>query len=355
MANNDDRALIQPLPEEDMDYILARCSQEFETLRGASIFITGASGFVGSWLTQSLLWAQDRRNLGLRLVLLTRSSTAFAARQPGVAHHPSVHLLEGDMQSFPFPDGEVRFIIHAATTPSFSPTPVHPFATFPSDVQGTKRVLEFAKTHGTRRMLFTSSGAVYGKVPRSEQPIREDYLGAPPPSDTGSAYGQAKRISEWLCAMVAQQFGFDIAIARLFAFMGPMLPLQAGFAFGNFLRDALNGGPIRMKGDGTPLRSYLYAADLAVWLWTLLMRGTSCRPYNVGSPHAISIAALARAIADHVRPGMAIEMASTESLAGHDYVPDVQRADNELGLRAWTSLEDGIRKSRDWHTRHDKS
>ncbi len=122
-----------------------------------------------------------------------------------------------------------------------------------------------------------------GNSPPELTHIPEDYAGAPPTTDSTSAYGQAKRASEFLCTMYARQFGFAAVIARLFAFAGPYLPLNLNFAIGNFMRDVLAGGPVRIAGDGTPYRSYLYAADLAVWLLTFLIKGKSARPYNVGS------------------------------------------------------------------------
>ena len=148
-----------------------------------------------------------------------------------------------------------------------------------------------------------------------------------------SAYGEGKRLAELLCAIYAKQYGFDANIARCFAFVGPYLPLDAHFAVGNFIRDALAGGPIRIDGDGTPLRSYLYAADLAIWLWTILSRGRSGRAYNVGSEEAISIHELANAVTGELRD-VPVEIArkSVHGVSLECYIPASIRASSELGL-----------------------
>ena len=131
----------------------------------------------------------------------------------------------------------------------------HPASTLDCDLAATRRVLELARTRGAHRLLFTSSGAVYGKQPPGLTHIPEDYPGAPATTDLASAYGQAKRISEFLCSCYSQVYGFDAVIARLFAFVGPLLPLDANYAVGNFIRDGLAGGPVQIGGDGTPYRS----------------------------------------------------------------------------------------------------
>ena len=139
--------------------------------------------------------------------------------------------------------------------------------------------------------------------------MSEDYLGAPDPVDPRSAYGHAKRMAEQWCVAHHRRHGIEPLIARCFAFAGPGLPLEINYAIGNFIRDALAGGPISVAGDGTPCRSYLYAADLALWLWTILLRGTPCRPYNVGSEAAVSIRELAEAVTEAVAPGMRVNIA----------------------------------------------
>ncbi len=129
-----------------------------------------------------------------------------------------------------------------------------------------------------------------------------------------------------MAAVYHRQYGLPVKVARGFAFIGPYLPLDAHFAAGNFLRDGLRGGPIRVGGDGTPYRSYLYAADLAVWLWTLLFRGAPCRPYNVGGEEAVSIAELACCVAVHFGVGVQIARAATPGRPAERYVPATRRA-----------------------------
>ena len=331
----------------DLDHILEHTRDIWPSLRNASIFITGGTGFVGTWLLESLAYANDALSLNVKATVITRSPEAFARKSPHLAAHSALHLVEADAVAFPFPEGEYPFVIHAATERYFTAVPEYPLSTFDRDTRATRRVLEFARTHGTRRLLFTSSGAVYGKQPSEVTHIPEDYAGAPSAMDLHSPYGQAKRISEWMCAMYAAQYGFDALIARLFAFVGPGLPLDANFAVGNFIRDAMKGGPIRISGDGTPYRSYLYAADLAIWLWTILVKGGSCRPYNVGSSEEIRIADLANTVAETMRPGTPVEIAGkpVAGVPAARYVPSVERAEKELGLRPLIGLAEGVRRS----------
>jgi dTDP-glucose 4,6-dehydratase len=339
------------LPQLDLDHILSHTPELWEDLRGQSVFMTGGTGFVGTWLLESLLCANDRHDLRVDVFVLTRDPERFRGTAPHLAGHPAVHLLGGDVLGFDFPEGPFPFVIHAATARAFEPNYQRPLGAFDADIDGSRRVLDFARSRGVRRFLFTSSGAVYGRQPPELTHIPEDYAGAPVTTDTGSAYGQAKRVSEFMSAMYGRAHGFDAMIARLFAFVGPILPLDANYAIGNFIGDALKGGPVRIAGDGTPYRSYLYAADLAIWLWTILLKGKAAYPYNVGSPDHMSIERLARLVVDITAPGMPVEIARHPAAGAPAprYVPSTERAEKELGLRSYITPEQGIRRTYEWY------
>jgi dTDP-glucose 4,6-dehydratase len=171
------------------------------------------------------------------------------------------------------------------------------------------------------------------------------------PADPRQAYGEAKRASELLGLASQADGGPSFVSARGFAFHGPGLPLNQGYAIGNFLQDALGRGPIQIQGDGTPRRSYLYAADLAVWLWALLTRGCPGSAYNVGSPDDLSILSLAEAVRDAAAPGREIILARTpiQGQSPLRYVPDTNKAEMELGLHPIIGLDEGIRRTARWH------
>jgi dTDP-glucose 4,6-dehydratase len=146
-----------------------------------------------------------------------------------------------------------------------------------------------------------------------------------------------------------RQFGIEAKIARCFAFVGPLLPLDAHFAAGNFLRDGLAGGPIRVRGDGTAYRSYLHAADLMIWLWTILFRGRRSGAYNVGSEEAVSIRELAERVGECCSAEVQVAGRPVPGRAAERYVPSTRRAFEELGLRTWIGLGEAIERTAGWH------
>lgn len=338
----------KPIGSRDLEHVHRHTAGLWEPLRGRRVFISGGTGFFGIWLLESFLHINERLGLGAQAHVLSRNPHAFLAKAPHLAGRDALRFVQGEMDGFPFPRGRFACVVHGATEQQ---PDLDPLELFDRNVNGTRRVLELARRSGAGRFLLVSSGAVYGRQPPELTIVPEEYTGAPQPTDAATAYGQSKRVSEFLCAAHARRHGFIATLARCFAFVGPHLPLDANFAAGNFIRDALTGGPIRVRGDGTPRRSYLYAADLAIWLWTILLRGESCRAYNVGAEEDLSIADLARTVAAELCPAAAVVVAGSAApgRAAERYVPCTRRAREELGLFARITLAESIRRTAAWH------
>jgi nucleoside-diphosphate-sugar epimerase len=345
----------------DRDHILAHTQGLWEPLRGQKVFITGGTGFVGRWLLEGFAEANRELDLGAQAVVLTRHPETFQTQAAHLAADRAIRLIRGDVLNLEMGglrqqpgtprEGRYSFVIHAAADTSLAGNRDQPLATLETLYEGTRRALEFAAQAGAQGFLFTSSGMVYGGQPGAMNHVPESCTSGPDIGSPLSAYGEGKRVAELLCAIYSHTRGLPCKVARGFAFVGPHLALNAHYAIGNFIRDALAGKPIGVNGDGTPLRSYLYGADLAVWLWTLLLHPKASGAYNVGSDEAHSIREIAECVSrnsGHALP-VTVAQAPDPRRPAHRYVPDISRARNELGLRVWTSLDSAVRKTLEFH------
>jgi nucleoside-diphosphate-sugar epimerase len=333
---------------EDLDLALDRTRELWEELRGANLFLTGGTGFFGAWLLETFCWANRRLELAARATVLTRNPGAFPRAAPHLGSDPALTFHVGDVRTFSFPGGSFSHIIHAATESSTNAQ--GPVVMMDTVVGGTRRCLEFAAECGARKFLLTSSGAVYGRQPPGLTHVAETFSGGPDPLDGRSAYAEGKRVAELQCVLLGGTAGIETKIARCFAFVGPYMKLDAHFAIGNFIQDQLKGGPIVIKSDGTAVRSYMYAADLAVWLWTILFRGHAGCAYNVGSEDAITISELAQEIARCLSPPVEVDIRerAVPGCSAHRYVPSTARARAELGLKETIPLGQALQKTQAW-------
>ena len=341
-------AALPPLPVDDLDHVLAHTGQLWAGARGARIFITGGTGFFGRWLLESFARANDRFGLVMHATVLTRDPAAFARKAPHLVSRADLEFHQGDLRSFAYPAGQFTDLIHAAADTGVWTKNETPAGLLERISAGSRHLLDFAATTGVRNFLHISSGAVYGPQPAGLTHVPEDYPGLADPLPPGEVWAEGKRLAEQLCLTHASKHGYSLKIARCFAFVGPHL--DENYAVGNFIRDALQGRSILVTGDGTPHRSCLYAADLAIWLWALLWAAPAGRAYNVGSPVGISIAELARAVAAAAGGSLPVRIAARPE-PGRPlsiYVPAVDRAESELGLRVRIPLAEAIRRTIAW-------
>ena len=335
----------------DTASVLSRTEDLWDDVRGGILFFTGGTGFFGRWMLETFVRANHELDLRAGAVVLTRDPDSFRRRAPMLAGHETVRVVTGDLVAGPLPDIDCTHIVHLAALTNTDLTFPPPSAYIHASVTAVERVLALARRCECRRLLFTSSGAVYGEQPEDVARLSEAYGGAPRPEDVAAAYAHGKRAAESLCAAAHEEWGLNATIARCFAFTGPYMNVESGFAIGNFIRDAVASGLVTLTGDGSPQRSYLYASDLAAWLWTILFRGIPARPYNVGSDEAVSILDLAELVARVVGHGATVAPPAPPEIGSSRlrYVPDVSRAVAELGVERTVELEEAVVRTAAWY------
>lgn len=341
--------MARPLPETELQEALDWV-RDWSALRGARIFVTGGTGFFGKWLLELLGAAQHCFGLGAEVVVLSRDPERFLDSMPHLRRAKWLSFQQGEITSFRIPDGPFSHLIHGAGSSDARDYANNPAEMMRSLVEGSVRVMDAMSKKTLLRVLFLSSGAVYGPQPEYLYGIPDDFpvlddLAAHTPTQI---YAQGKREAERVVASSCHTLGFSYSIGRGFAFAGPHLPLDRHFAFGNFIRDALEGGPIYVRGDGTPIRSYLYSSELAACLWALLLCGENTT-YNIGNDQAISIRELAETVG---RAASVPVLVATPSLPGRQpprYVPEISRIKMLMEFSPKISIEESVRRSLRWY------
>ncbi|ASZ14787.1 NAD(P)-dependent oxidoreductase [Chitinophaga pendula] len=339
---------------DDLSHVLQHTVGLWTPVRGKHILLTGGTGFFGKWMLETFVYINERLQLDAQITVLSRDPAAFLDSYPRYRTTAGVHFLQGDIQTIDFRDRTFHYIIHAATAADAALNSAQPLLMLNTIIDGMRRILDFASQQPLEGLLFTSSGAVYGKQPPTVTHVKETESFPANSNLSGSAiaYGEGKKIAELYCSLYHQQYGVPVKIARCFAFVGPYLPLDKHFAIGNFIGNVLRGEDIIIKGDGTPYRSYLYAADLAIWLWTILLKGKNNTPYNVGSDEDYTIGALAREVGA-LNTSIQVKILGTPvpDQPAERYVPNVDLAKSTLGLGVYTSLAESILKTQLFYKR----
>ncbi len=285
---------LHPIIAEDVDSILA-APLPWDRLDGRTILVTGAAGFLGSYLTETLLRRNERAGNGAsRVVGLVRDGRRAAQRFSHHRHRADLRWLVQDAAEPPPGDLHADVIVHAASQASPRYYGLDPVGTMRPNVVGTDHLLRFAARCRAERFLFVSTSEVYGNVPPDRNPIREDEPGAVDPAAVRSCYAESKRAGETLCVAYRRQMGVPTVIVRPFHTYGPGLAPGDGRVFADFVECVVAGRDIVLTSDGRALRAFCYVSDAIRGILTALFQGGDGEPYNVGNEQSeSSIRALA--------------------------------------------------------------
>jgi nucleoside-diphosphate-sugar epimerase len=335
---------VRNYPAAELDEAVTRVGGHWAPLNGGRILLTGATGFIGGWMLDTLAAAVARGELKVELLILARNRERLLALHPWIPSAPWVSIVAGDVRTLS-PVGPLSDVIHCASAASPEENARDPFGVEALITGGAERMAKVALAGGRPRFLQMSSGSVHSSPPISSQ-AELTALGEREPASPAQRFARAKRLAEHSAIELV-----GAICPRVFALLGPGLPFDGAFAAGNFLHDALAGGPIIVVGDGTPERSWMYPADLSAWCWTLLAAAPPGSTWDVGGAEVSSMRELAERIASHC-DGVAVEVrgSPTTGAAPDRYVPDIRAVAQAFGLLPWTDLDTSIRRTIAWTT-----
>ncbi len=322
----------------------------WKQLNKKHILITGANGFLPAYLVYSLLHANVKYALNLKVTALVRNKDKAARRFVDYKNHPAFRILHQDVND-KLENNGFNIIIHAASQASPKYYGIDPVGTAKPNIIGTNNLLEMAAASKVDSFLYFSSSEVYGQIPDSANPIKENQFGYLDPAKVRSCYAESKRMGETLCMSYHHQYGVPAKIVRPFHTYGPGMDLDDGRVYADFVKNILQGKNITLSSDGSAKRAFCYIADATIGFLAVLLKGTDGEAYNIGNQsQEYSIKNLAEVLVN-LYPEKKLNVSVNTTIA-RDYVPsqvnrncpDCTKA-KEIGWSAKIPVEEGFRRT----------
>ena len=336
------------ISRDDLEYIHSGILDIESHLKGKKIFITGGTGLFGKWLLEAIHYLNQSCAYGVIVHSISRDPEKFLLNYPYLRQN-YIKITKSDIRDdFFLP--EVDYVIHGATDASQKLNDEDPEEMLDITLNGTWNLLRKIKNISAEKTLVISSGGVYGENVTGEKYL-ESEQGFLSLEDISSTYSHGKRISELLATIYNKQYDLNITCLRCFAFVGAYLPLNSHFVIGNFIDDVLNGRDIVIKSDGLAHRSYMYMADLVIWILKALVYGKSGEAYNVGSSEHRNLKQLAELVSKHGESDFSIRVLGEGSGTSSRkmYLPNIDKAMNDFEISSIVPLGSAIDKTITWH------
>lgn len=332
---------------EDLETTLAH-AVDIEKLYGKKVLITGATGTIGSFAADALIYLNQKVKANIRVLLAGRSVEKL---QNQFGNHDNVKYLSYDLNAPIEFDEAIDYVIHAAGNAHPAAFNGDPVGTIVGNIDSTHRLLEYMKNHGGKRCLYVSSGEVYGQGDISLDAFDETYSGYLDILSARSCYPLSKRMTENLCVSYWKQYDIESVIVRPCHTYGPFMTPSDNRAHTQFLHNALSGEDVVMKSAGTQMRSYNYVADCVAGLLTVLVNGNVGEAYNLANPKVrVTIAEFAEKIATAEECKVIFDDPTEADVANRSPIPKQILATEKLESLGWQpafSIDLGIRHTLD--------
>jgi len=298
-----------------------------------TLLVIGGTGFFGKSILDSFCRGQLEAWGVDKVIAMSRNAGQLRIVAPQLLVD-GVELIDADIRTAnTLPEAD--YVIHAAASTDARNYIERPLTERSNIQDGVKNYFRLASIYNKNsKVVYVSSGAVYGIQPKDSSKLHEDDVGISLEKMPGSKrdYAIAKRESEKIIMNTSDDRNLNVSIARCFSFVGPWLPRDQHFAIGNFLLDGFNGRPIRVNASHRVYRSYMHADDLVRWLMTIASNSNAkCEIYNVGSDIEIEI----RELANLIGKEFGVPIYANRSINGDidRYVPCIRKAYDRLGLK----------------------
>jgi dTDP-glucose 4,6-dehydratase len=317
-----------------------------EKLKSSHILITGGTGFVGTWLTEMIIYLNENFNFNITIYLLSRNATQMSNH----IKFKYIHYIKSDVKNIKELPSSIEYILHAAGTPDSREHVSNSIKTIDTFYKGTQNILDLAsRLPNLIKVIHFSSNKIYG-TNYSTTPMDESNTTSGG-NNIQDVYSESKRISETLCKAYMSELHLPIIIVRPFAFIGPFQSLDKPWAVNNFIRDAILGGPIRILGNELTTKSYMYGSDLAYFLLNILVLGKVGETYNLGNSHPINLLVLATKIKNLINSEIEIKIRSSKdqySKTSFD-VPETSKVENELKIKSSFDIDEALKRTILWN------